>query len=75
MNEIRSASVAGCGRLLSEDLQDGQTIDGVLRSYDEGLSHAPQALINSNGYLEIFIREGHAAAHLKVHRGEPVHLV
>jgi predicted nucleic acid-binding protein len=26
---VRSASVAGCGRLLSEDLQDGQTIDGV----------------------------------------------
>jgi predicted nucleic acid-binding protein len=26
---VRSASVAGCGRLLSEDLQDGRTIDGV----------------------------------------------
>ena len=26
---IRSASAAGCGRLLSEDMQDGQTIDGV----------------------------------------------
>lgn len=26
---VRSASAAGCGRLLSEDLQDGQTIDGV----------------------------------------------
>jgi len=26
---VRSASAAGCGRLLSEDLQDGQMIDGV----------------------------------------------
>jgi predicted nucleic acid-binding protein len=26
---VRSASAAGCGRLLTEDLQDGQTIDGV----------------------------------------------
>jgi predicted nucleic acid-binding protein len=26
---VRSASVSGCGRLLSEDLRDGQTIDGV----------------------------------------------
>jgi predicted nucleic acid-binding protein len=26
---VRSAGAAGCGRLLSEDLQDGRTIDGV----------------------------------------------
>jgi predicted nucleic acid-binding protein len=26
---VRSASAAGCGRLLSEDMQDGQTVDGV----------------------------------------------
>jgi predicted nucleic acid-binding protein len=26
---VRSASASGCGRLLTEDLQDGQTIDGV----------------------------------------------
>jgi predicted nucleic acid-binding protein len=26
---VRSAGAAGCGRLLSEDLRDGQTIDGV----------------------------------------------
>jgi predicted nucleic acid-binding protein len=26
---VRSASAAGCGRLLTEDMQDGQTIDGV----------------------------------------------
>lgn len=26
---VRSASAAGCGRLLSEDMPDGQTIDGV----------------------------------------------
>ncbi len=26
---VRSASAAGCGRLLSEDMQDGQVIDGV----------------------------------------------
>lgn len=26
---VRSASASGCGRLLSEDMQHGQTIDGV----------------------------------------------
>jgi predicted nucleic acid-binding protein len=26
---VRSASVAGCARVLTEDMQDGQTIDGV----------------------------------------------
>ena len=26
---VRSASAAGCGRLLNEGMQDGQTIDGV----------------------------------------------
>jgi predicted nucleic acid-binding protein len=26
---VRSASAAGCGRLLSEDIRDGHTIDGV----------------------------------------------
>lgn len=26
---VRSASAAGCGRLLSEDMQHGQTLDGV----------------------------------------------
>jgi len=26
---VRSARAAGCGRVLSEDMQDGQTIDGV----------------------------------------------
>jgi predicted nucleic acid-binding protein len=26
---VRSARAAGCGRLLCEDMQDGQTIDGV----------------------------------------------
>lgn len=26
---VRAASAAGCGRLLSEDMHDGQTIDGA----------------------------------------------
>jgi S-adenosyl-L-methionine hydrolase (adenosine-forming) len=44
----------------------GHRIDGLVNSYSEGDRDTPQALINSNGQLEIFLKEGHAAAALKV---------
>jgi S-adenosylmethionine hydrolase len=44
----------------------GHLIEGVVGSYSEGDREKPQALINSNGYLEIFLKEAHAATELKV---------
>ncbi len=43
-------------------------IDGLVNSYSEGDSSAPRALINSNGVLEIFLKEANAADHLKLGR-------
>lgn len=53
----------------------GQTIDGLVGSYSDGSPGAPQALINSNGQLEIFVREGNAAQLLGVARGARVDLI
>lgn len=51
----------------------GITIDGLLQSYAEGSSE-PQALINSNGYVEVFVKEGRAADRLNLARGARVDL-
>ncbi len=48
----------------------GHRIDALVGSYSEGDRETPGALINSNGHLEIFLKEGHASAELKVGRGE-----
>lgn len=52
----------------------GHGIDTVVHSYSEGDRKTPRALINSNGLLEIFLKEGHASAELKIGRGESVTL-
>lgn len=52
----------------------GLTIEGLVRSYGEGSLDQPQALINSNGYLEIFLREGRAADRMNAVRGARVEL-
>ena len=36
-------------------IRGGLTIDGLVRSYGEGSADTPQALINSNGYVEVFL--------------------
>jgi len=46
----------------------GHAIRGLVCSYSEGDQQKPCALINSNGYLEIFLKEAHAATELKVGR-------
>ncbi len=51
------------------------TIAGLAGSYNDGAHDEPHALINSNGQLEIFIKEGNAADWLKVGRGERVEVV
>jgi len=50
----------------------GVTISGLVRSYSQGDPAAPHALINSNGQVEVFIKEGSAAEVLKVSRGERI---
>lgn len=52
----------------------GHTIDKIVRTYAEGSPDSPRALINSNGYLEIFIQEGRAADRLSIARGERIEL-
>ena len=52
----------------------GVTIDGLVRSYSQGETIAPRALINSNGQVEVFLKEGSAAEVLKVSRGETITL-
>lgn len=50
----------------------GTVIEGLTTSYGEGAKDAPRALINSNGHVEIFVKEGSAAEWLKLGRGERV---
>jgi S-adenosylmethionine hydrolase len=53
----------------------GKTIEGVVHSYSDGAPGIPQALINSTGQLEVFVREGSAAQTLGVERGARIELV
>ena len=50
----------------------GTVIEGLTHHYAEGSPNAPHALINSNGQLEIFVKEGSAAERLKLGRGERI---
>ena len=46
-----------------------QTIEGLVASYSEGTEAKPSALINSDGKLEIFVKEASASDLLKAGRG------
>jgi len=46
-----------------------QIVEGLVFSYSEGEGNQPSALINSDGRLEIFVKEAPAAELLKVGRG------
>ncbi|MBA2251930.1 MAG: SAM-dependent chlorinase/fluorinase [Nitrospirales bacterium] len=48
----------------------GKTIDDLTACYADGFSDAPRALINSNGHVEVFVKEGSAAHMLNVGRGQ-----
>jgi S-adenosylmethionine hydrolase len=52
----------------------GHTIDGLVGSYQEGDARMPRALINSNGQLEIFLKEASAASLLQLGKKEAVRL-
>jgi S-adenosylmethionine hydrolase len=52
----------------------GHTIDGLVGRYQEGDAQMPRALINSNGQLEIFLKESSAASLLQLGKKEAVRL-
>ena len=52
----------------------GHTIDGLVGNYQEGDAQVPRALINSNGQLEIFLKEASAASVLQLGKKEAVRL-
>lgn len=52
----------------------GLQIDGLVQAYADGSREAPHALINSNGQVEVFVKEGSAAALLKCGRGEQIEI-
>lgn len=50
----------------------GNLIEGLKTNYAEGSATVPHALINSNGYVEIFLKEAHAANQLGIQLGAMV---
>ena len=68
VDEVRSA-VSSEGVVLQIA---GYRVNGLVASYAEGSKVEPSALINSNGVVEVFIKEGDAAQRLKVGRGAEI---
>jgi S-adenosylmethionine hydrolase len=50
----------------------GHRVNGLVANYAEGSKVKPSALINSNGAVEVFIKEGNAALRLKVGCGAEI---
>ena len=50
----------------------GHRVNGLFTSYAEGSKVEPSALINSDGVVEVFIKEGNAALRLKVGSGTEI---
>jgi S-adenosyl-L-methionine hydrolase (adenosine-forming) len=48
---------------------------GIRTHYGEGATGLPEAIINSNGHLEIFIKQGRAADRCELHIGQTVELI
>ncbi|HEV8539848.1 MAG TPA: SAM-dependent chlorinase/fluorinase [Nitrospiraceae bacterium] len=69
--------VQGVARKSESDLAIrlcGATAQGLVKSYADGDRTAPRALINSNGQVEVFLKEGNAAEALKCSRGDKVEI-
>ncbi|MGH7220894.1 MAG: SAM hydrolase/SAM-dependent halogenase family protein [Nitrospiraceae bacterium] len=49
-------------------------IEGLVESYSEGMAEKPSALINSDGKLEVFLKEASAADLLQVGRGARIEI-
>jgi len=52
----------------------GHKIETLTDSYSEGTAEQPSALINSDGRIEIFVKEASAADLLKVGKGARVEI-
>lgn len=52
----------------------GHEMQGLAASYSEGTATEPRALVNSNGQVEIFLKEGRASDLLRVGVGDAVTL-
>jgi S-adenosyl-L-methionine hydrolase (adenosine-forming) len=52
----------------------GMTIEDLTSSYADGAIDSPYALINSNGQVEVFIKEGSAANRLNIGRGARIEI-
>ena len=50
-------------------------IKGIKTHYGEGATGLPDALINSNGHLEIFVKQGRAVDRCELHIGQTVELI
>jgi S-adenosylmethionine hydrolase len=65
LGEARSVAM---GRQLSIRIGE-RIIEGLVSSYSEGMAEKPSALINSDGKLEVFLKEASAADLLQMKRG------
>ena len=60
----------------SEGLKVGEmTINGLKTYYGEGATGLPEILINSNGHLEIFVKQGRAVDRCNLQVGQRVELI
>ncbi|GIV98347.1 MAG: hypothetical protein KatS3mg057_3004 [Herpetosiphonaceae bacterium] len=70
LDDLRAA---GVGERLSVFILD-QQISGLYRTYSDGPVGSPMALIGSGGYLELAVRNGHAAQMLGVGTGDTLRI-
>ncbi len=70
METFRSVTKAEYAGLRVGDL----TIKGLKAYYGEGATGLPELLINSNGHLEIFVKQGRAVERCGLHVGQKVEL-
>ncbi len=68
---FRSVTKQECAGLTVGDL----TIKGLKTYYGEGATGLPELIINSNGHLEIFVKQGRAVDRCKLHVGQNIELV
>jgi S-adenosylmethionine hydrolase len=52
----------------------GIVIEGLTSCYADGTENTPHVLINSNGEVEVFVKDGSAADMMKIGRGERIEL-
>lgn len=65
------------GRTRQSDISvriGGITITGLVRNYSQGDPAVPRALINSNGQVEVFLKEASAAERLRLAQGARIDL-